>query len=716
MAKLEYSHKNLNNNQSKMNHMKKSFTSLITLLLSVAILGQIDLYASAEKKSEATNFKGIDLSGSPLESKLFNAAQSGTAAILFLVDDETNLNASDTRIVELMEKTGYTVTVKTGENSVVEDTLAQDVVVISSTLSSSTVRDKFKWIEKPILVWENGAYDDFGMTDTDRGTSNIDPGAIDLLNDSHPITTGLQPGEILIGDPGSYTHGTPYLAESNSADLLATLNSKGSDIGAWFIYEVGDSLDPGTSSEGGFPADGLAVGMRIGLPFEDNTFANATAEAATILLNSIDYAIDGAIESDIPVTDVFIGGEDTLRLYTDMNVTAGAVVYPSNATNSAINYLSRNDAFVSYVDGVVTAVAAGNTYILASAADVSDSVYVMVTDSVNVTGVSVSPESETLNPDQVVQLVVTVEPDDATDPSVVFTSGDESVATVDETGLVTAVGPGSTIITVTTNDGGMTATMDISVNRAVTGVSLDVESASIDVDGTLQLTATIEPDDATDKSVTWSSSDDDIATVDDNGLVTAVSAGTAKITVITHSGFRTATAEITVIAPDVPVTGVTLNVETLDLEINSSLRLFASVVPEDATDQSVTWSSSDTEIVSVDNVGVITAVSLGTATVTATTTDGNHTASAEVTVSPGTFTGSLSSEEFNYYPNPVENVLMVEGRDIVSIKILDITGKLVLQKKENFENGINVSMLENGLYLIKVSTSEATATRRLIKK
>ena len=143
------------------------------------------------------------------------------------------------------------------------------------------------------------------------------------------------------------------------------------------------------------------------------------------------------------------------------------------------------------------------------------------------------------------------------------------------------------------------------------------------------LTATVNPDDATDKTVTWSTSDESIATVDQNGRVTAVKEGTATITA--KSGEKSATCRVTVSKNVVAVTSVTLNKTELTLKEGESETLTATVKPDDATDKTVTWSTSDASIATVDQNGKVTAVKEGTATITAKA--GDKSATCTVTVS-----------------------------------------------------------------------------------
>ena len=144
-------------------------------------------------------------------------------------------------------------------------------------------------------------------------------------------------------------------------------------------------------------------------------------------------------------------------------------------------------------------------------------------------------------------LTATVAPSYATNKNVVWSSNDESVATVQE-GRITAIKPGVAIITVTTEDGGMTASCSVTVKERVypvTGVTLDKSSVELKKGETVTLTATVAPDNATNKNVVWSSSDSSIAKVE-NGVVTAVESGTATITVTTEDGNLKASCVVTV--------------------------------------------------------------------------------------------------------------------------------------------------------------------------
>jgi len=170
------------------------------------------------------------------------------------------------------------------------------------------------------------------------------------------------------------------------------------------------------------------------------------------------------------------------------------------------------------------------------------------------------------------------------------------------------------------------------VNVPVTGVSVSPTTASVNKGSTTTLTATVTPTNATNKSVTWTSSNTTVATVSTSGVVTAVNAGSAVITVKTVDGAFTATSNVTVTNINIPVTGVSVTPATVSLAVGQASPLTATVTPSNATNKNVTWSSSQTSVATVSSSGVVTAVAAGSSTITATTVDGGFTATSVITV------------------------------------------------------------------------------------
>ncbi len=256
---------------------------------------------------------------------------------------------------------------------------------------------------------------------------------------------------------------------------------------------------------------------------------------------------------------------------------------------------------------------------------------------IRVSSISVSPSSLTLTEGETGRFTATVSPADADDKTVTWKSSAADIVSVGGDGSVTALKPGEATVTVTTQDGGKTASAKVTVRSktvAVTGVSLEKTSLTLTEETSETLTATVSPEDATDKSVKWSSDKPEIASVDGSGKVSALKEGKAVVTVTTVDGGKTASCEVTVSKKTIAVTGVKLDKESVTVEAKQSVTLSATVSPEDATDKSVKWSSDKPEIASVDGSGKVSALKEGKAVVTVTTVDGGKTASCEVTVEP----------------------------------------------------------------------------------
>ena len=312
---------------------------------------------------------------------------------------------------------------------------------------------------------------------------------------------------------------------------------------------------------------------------------------------------------------------------TSINVPLGqtlhllATVFPENTTNKRIVWSSSDESVASVKDGVVTTLNVGEANITAACGDKSDICVVNVTP-IEIEEVTLDAESLSLKAGERVTLSATVKPDDATDKTVTWTTSDASVATVSN-GVVTAKKVGSATITAKAGDKAATCTVTV-VATPVTSVTLDRTSASLKAGETVTLTATVKPDDATDKTVIWTTSDASIATVSD-GVVIAKKVGSATITA--KAGDKTATCTVTVVAT--PVTSVTLNKTTASLKAGETVTLTATVKPDDATDRTVTWSTSDASVATVSD-GVVTAKKVGSATITAKA--GDKTATCTVTV------------------------------------------------------------------------------------
>ena len=289
------------------------------------------------------------------------------------------------------------------------------------------------------------------------------------------------------------------------------------------------------------------------------------------------------------------------------------------AYEGTLNNVNDNEV----VDGTVTAIKEGITTITASAGGKSATCSVKVsTRVVAVTSITLDKTSLSMKVGETETITATVNPDNATDKTVTWGSSDVSVATVAD-GIVTAKSPGT--VTVTAKSGIYTTDCNVTVTVDIESLSLDKTNLSLSIGETAQLTATVKPDNATDKNVSWTSSDETVAKVDD-GKVTAVKSG--KATIIAKCGDKTAECEVTVYAK---VTGVKLSSSSLRMMSGDKASLKATITPDNTMNKNISW-SSDNETVAVVNNGEVTAKAEGKATITVTTEDGQYTATCSVTV------------------------------------------------------------------------------------
>ncbi|MCR5464772.1 MAG: Ig-like domain-containing protein [Bacteroidales bacterium] len=366
------------------------------------------------------------------------------------------------------------------------------------------------------------------------------------------------------------------------------------------------------------------------------------AGTATITVTTSDGGKTATCSVTVEAKKVAVTGVkfdiEALELIEGETGTIKVTVEPADATDQKVNWTSSNPEVVTVADGVVTAVAPGTATIIATTSDGGKTVTCNVTINpkpIPVEGVSVEVEAVEIAEGETTKIVVTITPDDATVKDVTFSSSDEAVATVDEEGNITAVGPGTATITITTADGGKTATCEVTVNPKVVpveGIAFTKDQVSVIEGEKVLLYVSFTPKNASDKRVTWSSSDTGVATIDTKGNVTGVKPGTATITVKTTDGGKTATCVVNVTKKPTPVSAVTINRTAITLIVDGAADLVATVSPEDATNKKVTWSSSDEAVAKVDQNGEVTGVKPGTAKITVTTADGGKTATCDVTV------------------------------------------------------------------------------------
>jgi uncharacterized protein YjdB len=377
---------------------------------------------------------------------------------------------------------------------------------------------------------------------------------------------------------------------------------------------------------------------------DDETIAKVSATGVVTPLKPGDVNITATSTTDATikiskkltviyaVTSITLDKTSMYLKLSDSDITLNAAFNPTTTTNKALTWTSSNPAVATVnAGGIVHAVAYGTTVI--SATSVQDPTKIAkctVTVPVPVTGVAINASTTTVKMGSTLPLTAVIAPATATIKTVTWTSDKPEIARVSTTGVVTPVAPGTATITATsTTDANIKASKGLTVIYAVTSITLDKTSMYLKLSDTpVKLTATINAT-ASNKTIIWKSSNPTVATVDQNGIVTAETYGTAIISAISEQD-STKIARCTIIVP-VPVIGVTINASTTTAKIGSPLSLSATIEPTNATIKAVTWTSSKPEIARVSTTGVVTPLIPGDVIITATA-DGNIKATINLTV------------------------------------------------------------------------------------
>ena len=387
-------------------------------------------------------------------------------------------------------------------------------------------------------------------------------------------------------------------------------------------------------------------------------------------------------------------------------VQLSVIYYPENTTdNRQVTWTSEDDSIADVDEnGLVTAVKVGTTTIKAQVGNWEATCEIEVNAPLK--GITLNENKVTLykgTTENTTNLSVIYDPIDTTDvKDVTWTSQNPSVATVED-GVVTAVGAGSAIIEAKVGE--FVATCEVEVKVPLTGISIK-DSTELIKNQSETLVVTYEPEDTTDdRTVVWQSSDNSVATVDENGKVTGLKEGTATITA--KVGEYTAECEVNV--KEIKLEGITIDNKIDTLLKGQNAQLGVIFTPENTTDDKmVTWSSSDESIVAIDESGKVTALKAGTVTITVTS--GNFKDSFELTVEEIALTGieietengltNLKEGEslqlyIKYMPeNTTDNRNVVYTSSDESVLTVDENGKVAAL---NAGTAIVTAVAENGV-------------------
>jgi uncharacterized protein YjdB len=642
----------------------------------------VSAQSSFELPNELKYVEGSVTGGSRLNGHTVNATCSNGVLTLFVISmTNTPINGNEGELLNFKLKidgsSGYYRL--TPKNVVLSNAASENMV---SDVYGSTVE-----INSPRI----------SCNDTlDLGEGSVTDGVSATFNIENNGWGNMEISRIVFADEGYSVAETLPLSIASYRSSTITVKYNGDKAGAFSttmnIYSndpdnrmksvavSGSLYEPNKLEFSGDPSDDynsftLHVDLTnyseiVGLQFDVHGLTGMTATANDLVLSSRAASHSATIREIEPGVHRVVVYSMNNNAFTD---NSGRVL---DITFSGAS--CRDGQF--NINNIKLSNAAGENY-------TSPDASVAVGGNVNVIATSITLDQTTASVvvDKTLQLAATVNPSNVANKAVTWSSSDESVATVDANGMVTAHKVGTATITVATTDGSnLTATCALTVTpQVVTALTISNETASIVVDKTLQLTATIAPENATTKAVTWSSSDDSVATVDANGLVTAHKVGTATITVATTDGSNlTATCALTV-TPQL-VESIELSQTQLVLNIGDEYTLEAVILPDNATDKSVVWTTSDSAIVSV-NDGVITALAAGTATITVTAADDSNvcaTCEVEVTKNSG-ITDIFSDMQTGYNIYMLNGVLVKSAATAADVKNLT-TGFYIINGKKIF--------------------------------
>lgn len=455
-----------------------------------------------------------------------------------------------------------------GSNTIAE--VSQGIYVLAHSQSTGS---------SSLTITGNGSLDTSGSQTGIRVQSNGSDAALSIEN-----------AEVTASADGAVKNGVLVQAKDGS-DVSLTVNggSLTASVNANICFQFGTSVS-GSGTPTVTVSNNAIVRANGGIANNSSTsiqYGTGNEENGGIVFDGSAGTVYGSVTLDTPLT---VGESETLTvpegsaLNTNGNLTnngtvveaggtltgeAGGIIVTAPAiTTTALpegtvdqpytaalqatgnNITWRSDDLPAWLaldpaTGTIsgTPTTAGTFDFTVTAANASGSAsqaYTLTIKAVPVTGVTLDKTELSLLTGETGTLTATVQPDTATDKTVTWASDDQTVATVDQSGTVSAVAPGTATVTATTADGGHTARCVVTVTRPVTGVTLDKTELSLFTGNTETLTATVQPADATNRDVTWSSSDDTVATVDKTGTVSAVGAGEATITATTAEGGYTA--------------------------------------------------------------------------------------------------------------------------------------------------------------------------------
>lgn len=360
-----------------------------------------------------------------------------------------------------------------------------------------------------------------------------------------------------------------------------------------------------------------------------HSFGQSTITASTIndIVASCNINVYEHVASITLPESITLNISENKKLFAEIN--------PVGKTFSDVIWRSSDEKIVS-VDrnGNVTGVSKGSCSVSAITVDGGHMAECIISVVQPVESVSVMPKYSNLKVGEDVTLTVTILPADANDKSIIWSSSEVSIAKVSDEGKVLAISPGSAkIFAYSSNNLEISDFCEVTIIQPATGITLDKSEVEVIEDESIQLNATVLPENASNKKVNWTSSDVSIAMVSPDGTVYAIKPGQATIMATTEDGGFVALCKITVKAKEVIASAIRLSNTTETIAVGETLQLNAVLEPDNVTNKNISWTSTNTDVATVNADGLVKAESEGSTQIIATTTDGsNLSAICDITV------------------------------------------------------------------------------------
>ncbi|PIF02424.1 MAG: hypothetical protein CR996_00090 [Draconibacterium sp.] len=498
--------------------------------------------------------------------------------------------------------------------------------------------------------------------------------------------------------------------------------------------------------------------------------ANGTCVITATSDNGKTATCDVSIESITPVSSITLS-QSSITMFPSEKQTLTANVQPANATDPSVTWQS-SDISVATVNslGEITAVSMGSATITAYAGNETATYNVHVNQYEPVIGISLNKTELVITQNQEEQLTASLQPSDASNTKVNWTTSNASIVTVDNTGKIEGIAVGNATITATSDDGSCKATCQVQVGEKVTGISFDITEKTMGKNESFNITATVSPAGAVNKDVVWNTSNAEVATVSDAGEITSVGGGICNITATTVDGGFTAICEVTV-TDNTPLATPTIDVVnhcgysvltagnyTGDLLWSTGATTESITVAESkeytlvqkVNGVSSNPASENVEVLSKPGKPTIT-VETDTLITTAATKyywflddspitgnnmqklvidkNGNYSVQiendkgckSEVSDKIYVVYSSVANQEVRIvvYPNPVIDQLTVEDLPTVGnpeLKLYNIAGQLIVHKQcTNSIEKIDMSDKISGIYLLKIVDDKINRSIKIIK-